>query len=140
MEQCLSDEELNFAEECFSKSTQEKWHFHCMREEQIQTTYRLKDPFDPKSIVSMQNKIDPRFDIYIGTPISDNELRNGQLNLMKNKVRSQIAHFHKVSPEIYFNNPNYQNDGSFCVMAHDLFPKMIAELKRLKGENNGNKI
>ena len=137
----MTDDELKVLDELFAKTTQEKWNFHCMRESDQPQIYQLKDPTDPQSVVPVKSRIDPRFDIYIGEPLSDEEklqLRKQPTPLTKLKRRKQIAHFHFVSPEIYYNNPNYENDGNFCALMHEMFPKMSAEIKRLRNELRRN--
>ena len=131
----MSDDELKQIEDAFNSSTQGQWHFMLVREGKEEILYHLKDHKDPKSeIVSRIVKIDPRWDVFCGDPLSESDKKEPATIGLKG--RKQILHFHPESPTVFEKCSNLK-DGEFVVMAHKMVPKMIEEIKKLKGDKNG---
>lgn len=131
MEPYITEEELSLIEKSFNDSTQDHWNFMLVRDGLEETNYVLQNPKDKNSPIIERKiqKLDPRWDVFTGPPLDEKELSEPKMIALKG--RKQILHFHPESPAIFERCSNLK-DGEFVVTAHDLVPKMIAEIKRLR--------
>lgn len=128
----MTDEELEKMEKAFLRSTQGEYHLILGRKKQVIRMPKLNNDGTPGI---KEHTIDPRWDIYVGSVIEPNEiedLKKMPANAIQFKNRTQIAHFHPETPVIYEHCENHLGDAEFFITAHELVPKMIAEIKRLK--------
>lgn len=133
----MSEEELKEMEEAFLGSSQAEFHFiqGRLKEEKL---VRRKLPSGEIVDEKITAQLDPRWDLYTGPEISEEEIRRSDQNvtdraaLIKFEGRQQICHFHKESPRIYENAVNVNGDAHFFMVAHRLIPKMLLEIKRLQ--------
>lgn len=121
----MTDEELKVFKEVCAKRSIGKWRFINGR---------------PGGLKEGQgNRIDPRWDIYIGPEILSEELsttekRNPSQAIVTNG-RKAIVHFHPESPMMFERHENHLHNAEFIIAANHYIDEIILELETLKAES-----